>query len=279
MPKVLQFLALATFFLMNVFATDELVKLTADNFALIKGPIDGPSVDQVVKDMYAIEGDTVYLYFDTPGGSVMDGNGIIDAMETLTHMGKDVICVADTAISMGFVIFQHCPVRYVRPRAVLMQHQMSLGVRGQLENLKSRLELVQSLDDQLSQVQAARLKLTVDEFKAKTNNDWWMYGKDVIENGAADDVVNVVCDFDYREETFVVDYMTMFGPVHVTFSKCPLIKQPLAVSFNEETQRKMNEANADPNTFAEHVREQLSQMDPLQSYDDFEHCSYKNMSS
>lgn len=276
MTKFLQVLAIAAFLIINVFANNDLVKLTPDNFALIKGPIDGASVDQVVKDMYDIKSDTIYLYLDTPGGSVMDGNKIIDAMETLTYMGKDIVCVAETAISMGFVIFQHCPVRYVRPRAVLMQHQMSLGVRGQLENLKSRLDLVQDLDDQLSKVQADRLKLTVEEFKSKTNNDWWMYGKTIMENNAADDVVNVVCDFDYRTETFVVDYMTMFGPVHVTFSKCPLVTQPLAISVNEDTEKRMREQNIDPSTIIPQTQ-QFFQTSPLELYGP--HLCEKNDSS
>lgn len=254
-------MAIMAFLVVNIFATNELVELKKDNFALIKGPIDGTSVDKIVKEMYDIKDDTIYLYFDTPGGSVLDGNGIIDAMETLTHMGKNIICVADTAISMGFVIFQHCPVRYIRPRAVLMQHQMSLGVRGQLENLKSRLELVKDLDTQLSQVQAERLNMTLEDFKKKTNNDWWMYGNTILENNAADEIVNVMCDFDYQNETFTVDYMTMFGPVEVTFSRCPLIKSPMSVGFNEDTKEQMELNDINPDTFVAYVYEQFTKVE------------------
>ena len=141
----------------------KLVRLTENNFVNIKGPITDTNVDYVIKEMYKIEDDTIYLYFDTPGGSVMDGNEIINTIDTLTHTGKTIVGIADTAISMGFIIFQHCPTRYVRPRAVLMQHQMSTGIHGQFENIKTKLQFMQELDDQLSQAQAERLQLSLDE--------------------------------------------------------------------------------------------------------------------
>ena len=210
----------------------KLVRLTENNFVNIKGPITDTNVDYVIKEMYKIEDDTIYLYFDTPGGSIMDGNEIINTIDTLTHTGKTIVGIADIAISMGFIIFQHCPTRYVRPRAVLMQHQMSTGIHGQFENIKTKLQFMQELDDQLSQAQAERLQLSLDEFNLRTAHDWWMYGNNIIKYKAADEMVVVSCDSNFSNETIKVKQMSMFGAVDITYSKCPLIKQPISIVFD-----------------------------------------------
>jgi ATP-dependent protease ClpP protease subunit len=215
---------------------DRVVKVTPDNIVMFRGHVTASSVDRVIQNLLNIKTKQVYLYLDTHGGSVLDGNSLIDVIETMQLNGKNVVCIADTAISMGFVIFQHCPTRYILPRAVLMQHQMSLGIKGPLENLKTRLQFATDLDDQLSLEQARRLNMTLNDFKANTNHDWWLFGDQILKNNAADEKVRMVCDFDYMLHNTTFDAMTQFGPVKITFSKCPLVKMPLAVEFYMETE-------------------------------------------
>jgi ATP-dependent protease ClpP protease subunit len=221
----------------TVNAKNELLRLRENNTVMIKGPIMPTTVAHTVEELLTVDDDTVYVYFDTPGGSVIDGNDILDAFETLRLKGKKVVCVADTAISMGFVVFQHCPVRLIRPHAILMQHQMSLGLQGDLENIKSRMDFVEDMDEQLNSVQANRLNLTDAEFKSRTAHDWWMFGQTVLDNNAADRFAHIDCDFNPKLTNYTIEVMTFFGPVKIVFSKCPLMKSPLSIAFNVHESR------------------------------------------
>ena len=209
----------------------EIVKLTPDNMIYLKGSVDEENVGNVVKRLHLSESDKIYLYLDTPGGSVIDGYSIVDAIETVAH-NKTIECVAETAISMGFVIFQHCPIRNIRPGAVLMQHQMSMGLKGTLESVKSKLEFAIEMDDILSQKQAEKLGLELEDFKRKTQDDWWMFGEKALHNKAADKMVRVQCSRELYHDTISMHVQTIFGQVEVIFSKCPLIKIPLAINID-----------------------------------------------
>lgn len=252
----------------------KLITLGVNNTAIIKGPILSSTVSRTIEELFSIKDNNIYLYFNTPGGSVMDGNDIIDVIESLSLQGKNIVCIADVAVSMGFVIFQHCPHRYITPRAVLMQHQMSLGLEGSMEHLKSRMVFVQDLGNQLSTVQANRLNMTLNDFNNKVISDWWMYGNTILHNKAADDIAYVVCDFDPKMNNYTIQYKTFFGPVNVVYSKCPKYKEPLEITFkakvdgnmtithisNDEwlkmkrdSDKRMNKDENDPQTFIEKI--------------------------
>jgi len=211
----------------------DMIRFTPENMIYLKGTVDEESVGNVVKKLHLLDTDHIYIYLDTPGGSVVDGYNIVDAIQTIAH-NKTIECIAETAISMGFVIFQHCPVRYIRPGAVLMQHQMSIGLKGTLESVKSKLDFAIEMNDILSKKQAERLEMTVDDFNRKTQDDWWMFGEKAIHNKAADKMVRVQCSRELYNDTMNMHFQTIFGPIEVIFSKCPLIKLPLSINIDEK---------------------------------------------
>lgn len=230
------------------------IKLTKHNFVTVKGQITQSTASKFVDDIYKIEGDTIYIFLTTPGGSVIDGYDMIQNIHSLVSAGKDVICIGDVAASMGFVIMQACPTRYVRPASIMMQHQMSLGLDGPIEHVNSRLSFIQSIKDKLEIMEATRLGLTLEEFHNKIVSDWWLFGEDIVEANAADQVVHVFCDFDYKDVTNIQRIHTFLGPVNVEFSGCPLVKEYIKVLFDDS----MDQSNHDliTNEVNKHIESQ-----------------------
>ena len=156
---------------------------------------------------------------------------IIQSMQALQKTGVNITCIANVALSMGYVILQYCDNRYVMPSSVLMQHQMSLGIDGPLKNINSYMSFINSMDTEIETFQAKRLNLTLEEFKQKVDHDWWMLGSSAVTNGSADKLVSVLCDF--KVQNFEETIFTMFGKIVLTYSSCPLARDPVGVRFDD----------------------------------------------
>lgn len=132
-------------------------------------------------------------------------------MNWYVGQGKTINCIAKSAYSMGFVIFQNCTNRYVMTSTTLMQHQMSLtGIKGPLNNLMNYLEMVGQMSLQLDNMVSSRINMTLDNYRTKISNDWWIYGNLVLDYKVADELVVVGCEFELydtniQEEELVLD--------------------------------------------------------------------------
>lgn len=227
--------------------TNSLVTLTEDNFVVLRGAIDEDSASYFIKDIYRLvvnekNNDDIYVYLMTPGGSVIHGYDIIQTLEALSQTGKKIHCIADTAYSMGFSILQACDYRHVIKSSSIMQHQMSFGFEGQMENNKNRFKFIESIEEKMTEQQSARLGLSQDEFKKKILSDWWMFSDNAVKENAADDIVNVLCDKSLTNETYFREFnFVFFGKVKFEFSKCPLIKSPISIDFMDKKGSTKNE--------------------------------------
>jgi ATP-dependent Clp protease protease subunit len=209
----------------------ELIEFKKDNFVSLREVISQDSSSKLLLKLNGIENkhETLYLYINSPGGSVMAGLEIINYIKSLQQRSKKVICIAHNAISMAFVIFQYCSERYILESSTLMQHQMSLGVQGKLYDINSRLTYINSLETKLNQDQSKRLNISEEKFMQKIQHDWWLYSDDIITHNAADKMVSIFCSFDNYDETVIVN--TIFGDVQIKYSACPLINYPLHITF------------------------------------------------
>ena len=218
-----------SFFL--VVPADKVVEFNSRNLITIRGPIEGASTTNWINLMNDrdLDVDTMYLYLSSPGGSVMEGNKLIDQIKMLESTGVKVVCVADFAASMAFVILQFCPIRYGLRSSILMQHQMSLRLKGDLANVENYLEFINSINDYLEKSQANRMNMSEIDFKNKVMNDWWISGHLAKELNAVDELVLVKCAKDLIVKKDKLTVNSIFGNIDITFSKCPIAREPLEI--------------------------------------------------
>jgi ATP-dependent protease ClpP protease subunit len=200
------------------------VQLTPGNVISIVGPISAQTEATFAKELFSKDFDDVYVFLDSPGGSIIAGNGIISAMKS---SGKKVTCIAKFAASMAFVILQSCDNRYVTEDSIIMQHVASYGLRGQAPNNVSFLNFLEKMTKTIDERQAARIGLSYVDFKKVTRDDLWLFGSDAIDFGAADATVNVTCSARLVKSRKKVTVRSMFGSSTFTFSGCPLVGAPL----------------------------------------------------
>ena len=129
----------------------------------------------------------LFLVIDSPGGSVMDGAMILSAMEGV-GVPVNTVCIGLCA-SMASIIHQKGAKRLMVNRSIIMFHPASGGVQGSLEQMRSRLNMVDNFVDKMDNDIAKRNKMTLAEFKALTVSELWVDAEDSIQRGFADGLV------------------------------------------------------------------------------------------
>lgn len=161
--------------------------LNSTNHVKIIGNINHDSIDFAISQLNSISNKNFYIYLDTPGGIVDEGERFVSQILYKQATGSQVTCIAENALSMGFYIFQNCNTRLITPSGKLMQHQISLNNNHiPLDNLDNYIKMVRKISRNINQFCANHINISVQEFEKKVNNDWWLYGQDAIDENAAD---------------------------------------------------------------------------------------------
>ncbi len=207
------------------------IELTNDNFVSLRGEVNDLSINNLINNLINLKSDTRYIYINTNGGSVDAGLNLINTIKNLESDNIVVNCIAETAISMGFVIFQGCKGRYVLEHSTLMQHQISLhGMGGEIKNINSYLKFVNNMENKLNKIQAKRIGIELKDFEDKIHDDWWMDSEEAIRNNVADQIVTIKCNFVNVEEE--VEIVTMFGKINTVYMKCPQVSGIIKIKEN-----------------------------------------------
>jgi ATP-dependent protease ClpP protease subunit len=217
--------------------TSNLLVLNSDNHATLNGEIDGKLVSDFLKSFTDLNSNRRLVYISSPGGSVMDGMKLIQAIrdEKVSNKNIRVICYVDEAASMAFAIVQAiCDERHGGITSTLMQHQATYGVQGSDNQIVSRLKMISSVLKVLDGIQAKRIGISIEELRRRSADEWWTVGQEAVDARVLDNLSSVVCSKDLikatREEKFS---NFLFGSGTVVFSKCPLIYAPLSVKMND----------------------------------------------
>lgn len=192
---IIFFLFFYLFGLINFVYPQQIITLKKNNFIAIDDTVNHKNVEKWSKQMNKLSSNPIYIYIDSPGGSVDAGSQFINNMNWHIGQGKVINCIAKSAYSMAFIILQNCSNRYVMSSSTLMQHQMSLsGLKGSFNNLMNYLEMISSISNELDESVSKRLNMTIDDYRTKIKNDWWLTGTSAITQGVADSMVIVGCD-------------------------------------------------------------------------------------
>lgn len=137
----------------------------------------------------------IKLYINSPGGSVVDGYGLIDAIIT----SKTPVWTINQAMcaSMGFLIFIAGQRRYSMPHAEFLMHDGSTAGWDSTAKMKDRM------DFELNEVEAMtreyiiqHTNITEEMYKEKYRVEWYFLPKKAKEVGVVDYIVGEDCDID-----------------------------------------------------------------------------------
>ena len=211
----------------------KIIILRNDNLVNIRGPLLDKSVDTFVSKLLKIPSDDIFIFINSPGGIVIEGIRFIQIMQSLESIGKNIYCIVDKGASMAFVIFQYCQNRFIIDGSILMQHQMSGGMSGPIENVKNRMKLLNNIYSKMNTYQSSKLKLTTNEFLNKVTSDWWLFDDEILNENAGDEKIKIICHRDLLKIKETIEHSSFFGIIKFTFSRCPLIDSPSKIELKD----------------------------------------------
>lgn len=215
--------------LLFILVESKLIELKIDNFVSLRDDISIESSSQLLYRLNLLNTSPLYIYINSPGGDVIAGLEIINYIKSLQERNIEINCICHNAMSMAFTIFQYCSNRYILHASTLMQHQMSIQVKGKLYDINSRMKYYNIIENDINLYQAARLKMSIVDFTKKIQNDYWLYSSEIIHAHAADEIVSIFCTF--VDSTEMINTTTLFGEINTVYSSCPIINYPIKIIF------------------------------------------------
>ena len=130
----------------------------------------------------------IYLYINSPGGSITAGMAIYD---TMNFIKNDVATVAmGMAASMGqFILTAGAPgKRFATPHARILMHQPLGGIGGTAPDIRIQAEQMAITKQTLSELNALHTGQTLEKILADSDRDNWFNAKDALAYGFIDHI-------------------------------------------------------------------------------------------
>ncbi|MEM1243125.1 MAG: ATP-dependent Clp protease proteolytic subunit, partial [Cyanobacteria bacterium P01_H01_bin.26] len=156
--------------------------------------VTAESSNLIVAQMLFLEAEDpekdIFLYINSPGGSVYDGLGIFD---TMNHIKPDVstICVG-LAASMGAFLLSAGTKgkRMSLPNSRIMIHQPLGGAQGQATDIEIQAKEILYIKKTLNDALAAHTDQPIERITEDTERDFFMSPGEAVEYGLIDQVID-----------------------------------------------------------------------------------------
>lgn len=137
----------------------------------------------------------IILYINSPGGSVCDGYGLIDVIQssiTPVYTVNQALCA-----SMGFLIFLSGHKRFSMQRSEFLMHDGSTAGWDSTAKMKDRMDFeTNQLEQMTKQYIMSRTTIDNDLYDAKYRVEWYMLPQEAKSHGIVDYIVGVDCSID-----------------------------------------------------------------------------------
>ena len=174
-------------------AYDIYSRLLKERIIFMVGPVEDYMANLVVAQLLFLESENpdkdVYLYINSPGGSVSAGLAIFD---TMNFIKPDVstLCTGMAASMGAFLLAAGAKgKRIALPNASVMIHQPSGGARGPASDIEISAREILKTREQLNKILAERTGQTLEKVARDVERDFWLSADESKEYGLVDQVI------------------------------------------------------------------------------------------
>src|SRR6267143_1497384 len=174
-------------------AYDIYSRLLKERLIFIVGPVEEHMANLIVAQLLFLESESpdkdIFLYINSPGGSVTAGMAIYDTMQFIKP-NVSTVCIGQAA-SMGAVLLAGGTrgKRYCLPHARVMIHQPLGGFQGQAADMEIHAREMLETRDRLNKILAKHTGQSVERIKQDTDRDRFMDWNEAVRYGLIDKVL------------------------------------------------------------------------------------------
>ncbi len=167
-------------------------RLLEDRIIFLTGEINDTTANIVVAQLIYLEGKNpekdIYLYINSPGGSVSAGLAIYD---TIKYIKCDVVTICiGLAASMGAFLLTSGTKgkRYALPNSEIMIHQPLGGTQGQTSDIEIQARHMQNIKEKINKILSESTGQDIKKIQKDTDRDYYMSAEQAKEYGLIDDI-------------------------------------------------------------------------------------------
>ncbi len=182
-------------------------RLLKERIIFLSEQVDSASASLVVAQLLFLDaedpGKDIFLYINSPGGSITDGMAIYDTMQ---YIKSDVctICVG-LAASMGSLLLTAGAKgkRYALPNSEILIHQPLIaggGISGQTTEIKIHADHMVKTREKLNKILSERTGQPIEKIQIDTERDNYMTAQEALEYGLIDGIMDSINDINKEKE-------------------------------------------------------------------------------
>ena len=174
-------------------AYDIYSRLLKDRIVFLGTAIDDNVANLIIAQLLHLEAEDpqkdIYMYINSPGGSVTAGLAIYDTMQYI-RPNVSTICLGQ-ASSMGAFLLAagEAGKRFALPNSRVMIHQPLGGARGQATDIEIATKEILLLKKKLNEILRKHTKQTLKRIEKDTDRNFFMSAKEASEYGLIDEVI------------------------------------------------------------------------------------------
>ncbi|MBY8880746.1 ATP-dependent Clp protease proteolytic subunit [Actinacidiphila acidipaludis] len=167
-------------------------RLLGERIIFLGQAVDDDIANKITAQLLLLAADPekdVYLYINSPGGSVTAGMAIYDTMQFIKN---DVVTIAmGMAASMGqFLLTAGAPgKRFALPNTRILMHQPSAGLGGSATDIKIQAEQLLYTKRRMAELIAQHSGQTFEQITKDSDRDRWFSAEEAKEYGLLDGVM------------------------------------------------------------------------------------------
>ena len=167
-------------------------RLLEDRIIMLSGEINDAVANTIVAQLLYLEGKDadkdIYLYINSPGGSVTSGLAIYD---TMNYIKCDVstICIGMAASMGAFLLSSGAKgKRFSLPNSEIMIHQPLGGAQCQASDIKIQADHIIKIKDKLNRILAENTNKPIEVVEKDTDRDNYLSAEDALAYGIIDKI-------------------------------------------------------------------------------------------
>ncbi len=174
-------------------AYDIYSRLLRERIVFLVGPVNDATANVVVAQLLFLESENpdkdIFLYINSPGGSVSAGLSIFDTMQFIKP-DVSTLCMGMAASMGSFLLMAGAKgKRFALPNSRVMIHQPSGGAQGQATDIEIAAREIIKTREQLNRIYAERTGQPIERITADMERDRWMNPSEALDYGLIDQVL------------------------------------------------------------------------------------------
>jgi ATP-dependent Clp protease protease subunit len=169
-------------------------RLLKENVIFLVGQVEDHMANLIVAQMLFLEAENpekdIFLYINSPGGSVTAGMAIYDTMNFIKP-NVSTVCIGQAA-SMGAFLLSagEKGKRYCLPNSRVMIHQPLGGFQGQASDFEIHAKEILSIKEKMNRLMAQHTGQKYEKVAQDTDRDNFLSATDAVEYGLVDQVLS-----------------------------------------------------------------------------------------